>query len=239
MQKRFTTANDAFKYYFYHIKDVCGITGGPVDKSKLFDGTAAIFNESFTIVYPHNNHITEFFRKWNLEYAMLEYEWYKSSDRNPAMVEAYAKLWSTIKDERGYVNSNYGYWWKRNNQLDAIIQMLKDKPDTRRAVITHYSPDELQDYNKDMPCNIVLNFFIVKGELNLTIFARSIDLVYGFCNDQYCFSMLMIDVADKLDIPISSMTYFITNLHIYEKHWYINDRKELIKIKVKRNKLKL
>lgn len=216
MDKRFLTADDAFVFYFLEIKR-SGI--------KVND-TLALFNESFSVVMPELNKIQTEWRRWKEDYAKIEYEWYLTGDRNPGMVEKHAKIWSGIKDDQDYVNSNYGYWWKRNNQLSRVVQMLRDDPTTRRAIIVHYNPDEVQDYSKDTPCNVVLNFYIhpISKALHLTVFARSIDLVYGYCNDQYCFSRLQADVAEDLNTVPGVMTYFITNLHIYEKHFDIDKR---------------
>jgi len=121
------------------------------------------------------------------------------------------------------VFSNYGYWWKRNDQYKKMIHMMKSNIKTRRAMLIHYSPDEVDDFSKDTPCNVVLNFHIENDfKLNLTVFARSIDLVYGFCNDQYCFSRLMQRVSEDLGpLPLGTLHYFITDLHIYEKHFNI------------------
>jgi thymidylate synthase len=44
---------------------------------------------------------------------------------------------------------------------------------------------------------------------------RSNDIWYGFCNDQYCFSMLQKLVADELSIEIGTYFHFANNLHIY------------------------
>lgn len=215
MKDRFFGAQEAFEYWYEHItRNLPGHRGN-------FAKTKAIFNISFAIINPLENLVETSWRNWKKDYADLEYKWYLSGDRNPAEVEAAAKIWTGMKDEFGFVNSNYGFWWKRNNQLQHCIDLLKSDPDTRRAIIVHYSPDEIQTYGKDTPCNVVLNFFIVGGELNMTIFARSIDLVFGFCNDQYCFSRLQFDMANELGIPVGTSHYFITNLHIYEKHWYI------------------
>ena len=36
------------------------------------------------------------------------------------------------------VNSNYGYQWQRNNQIDYVVAKLKDNPNTRHAAISIY-----------------------------------------------------------------------------------------------------
>ncbi len=210
MKTVFDNADEVLDYFYMYI------LGNGIEK----DGTMYVRNVSFGIMIPEENKITAVWRSWNENYAKLEYEWYKKGDRSPAMVEKIAKLWSTIKDDSGYVNSNYGNWWKRNQQHERCLKMLSENKNTRRAVMVHYDVDDIQNYGKDTPCNLVVNFYIdASGRLCLTVFARSIDLIYGFCNDQYCFSRLLIDSAKLLKRSVGLMHYFITDLHIYEKHY--------------------
>jgi thymidylate synthase len=117
------------------------------------------------------------------------------------------------------VNSNYGYFWKYNDQLSRVINDLKTNKETRRAIVVHYSLDELDRYKYDTPCNDVLNFYIKDDKLHMTVFARSIDLVFGFSNDQYTFANLMEYVAKDINLPIGHMHWFITNCHIYPRHY--------------------
>lgn len=214
MDSNFINANLAFNQLYDHI-----IMNGQVKNN-----TKCIRNVSFTILSPWNNQIKTEWRKWNPEYAQIEWEWYLSADRNPDMVSKRAKIWEQMKDDSGYVNSNYGYWWLRNSQLIRAVELLKDDPTTRRSVVIHYSPDEVQHYQKDTPCNLVLNFYIQDEKVHMTVFARSIDLVYGFCNDQYCFSMLLQQVCSQLERGCGTLHYFITDLHIYERHYEMKNK---------------
>lgn len=214
MDQYYINANLVFQQMFDHI----------VLNGRMKNGTRYIRNVNFTILSPWDNIIKAEWRKWNHSYAQLEWEWYKSGDRDPTQVEKVAKLWSTMKDDSGYVNSNYGYWWKRGDQFQLAMKELRLRPHSRRAIITHYSPDEVKSYEKDTPCNVVLNFYIEDEKVHLTIFARSIDLVYGFCNDQYCFSKLLMYAAEILDRGCGTMNYFITDLHVYEKHWEMKNK---------------
>jgi len=192
-----------------------------MESGKEKSGTRFVKNISFSILDPQENLINTPWRKWNHEYAKLEWEWYKGGNRNPDMVSEKASIWNNMRDGNGLVFSNYGYWWKRNDQYNKMIKMLSDNLLTRRAMLVHYSPDEVDDFSKDTPCNVVLNFHIDPDyKLNLTVFARSVDLVYGFCNDQYCFSRLLMKVSKKMGpLPIGTLHYFITDLHVYEKHY--------------------
>ena len=113
------------------------------------------------------------------------------------------------------VNSNYGYQWKRNNQLDKVVAILKDNPSTRRAAISIYDGKEINDYNKDTPCTYAVQFTILNNKLNMSVYMRSNDLWYGFCIDQYCFSMLQQQVAERLSIDVGSYYHHAHNMHLY------------------------
>jgi thymidylate synthase len=60
-----------------------------------------------------------------------------------------------------------------------------------------------------------IHFCILDEKLNMSVMMRSNDLWYGFCNDQYCFSMLQQMVADRLSIGIGTYYHFANNLHLY------------------------
>ena len=186
-----------------------------------YAGTKALFNQSFTIEMPKERVITTSWRKFNSDYADYEWEWYMKGDRNANEIAERAKIWKLmmVPDTGGEVNSNYGYFWNYNDQLDRVISDLKRNKETRRAIVVHYDINELDRYQFDTPCNDVLNFYVKDGFLDLTVFARSIDLVYGFCNDQYTFSKLMEYVAKETGYKMGEMHWFITNLHIYPRHY--------------------
>ena len=208
---KFNTANEAFhKLYDMIIKD-------GVD----FAGTKALFNVGFEIEYPALNSISDskVKRNWSIEYAYAEWRWYMSGDRNIAKLgELYGKvpqIWQRMADADGNVNSNYGWQWERTSQLDIVIQMLKDNPETRQAAISIYDGKEISDYTNDTPCTYAVQFTILENKLNMSVVMRSNDLWYGFCNDQYQFSSLQMLVAQRLDIPVGIYYHFAHNLHLY------------------------
>jgi thymidylate synthase len=185
-----------------------------------FAGTKAKFNVSFTLQDVSNKTVTTPQRKFNEDYAEYEWNWYLKGDRDASEIAERAKIWKQMMVEgTTEVNSNYGYFWNKNYQLSRVIQELKTNKETRRAIVVHYDINELDRYKHDTPCNDVLNFYIKDDKLHLTVFARSIDLVFGFCNDQYTFAKLMEMVAFQLDIPVGEMHWMVTNLHIYPRHY--------------------
>lgn len=177
--------------------------------------TKAIYNCGFTLKYPDRNEIDLPWRNWNKKYADKEWEWYLSKDRNAKDISKSAPIWKNHMDEKGNVNSNYGYQWNRNNQYDKVVEMLKKDKETRRAILTIYDGKEIEDYEKDTPCTISVGFYIDKGYLNMSVIMRSNDLWYGFCNDQYCFSNLQKDICKELNLPIGEYYHYTMNMHIY------------------------
>ena len=210
IKQNFYNANEAFNYFWNTIQDV------GVD----FDDTKAIFNIGFTLHNPLDNHIKVEFREWNHFYAESEWQWYLTGDPSiDKLGSLYGKIppiWEKMADANREVRSNYGWQWKRKGQLNYAIQKLRDKKDTRHAVISIYDGKESSSrYMFDTPCTCAIHFHIIDDKLDMSVMMRSNDLWYGFPNDQYCFSKLQQMVAETIDIPIGKYYHFVTNLHIY------------------------
>ena len=93
--------------------------------------------------------------------------------------------------------------------------MLQDNLDTRQATISIYDGKEIQDYSYDTPCTYAIQFTILHGRLDMCVTMRSNDLWYGFCNDQYCFSMLQGLIAHELNVEPGVYYHFAHNMHLY------------------------
>ena len=128
-------------------------------------------------------------------------------------------IWKRMADRQGNVNSNYGYQWQRGyghkSQLDYVIELLKDNPETRQAAISIYDCKEHLDYKTDTPCTYAVQFTVLDGKLNMSVVMRSNDLWYGFCNDQYQFSNLQMLVAYETGYNVGTYYHFAHNLHLY------------------------
>ena len=207
--KKFRNANEAYEYLHDRI----------LQDGVDFADTKALFNVGFYITDPMDNKIINKERNWKQEYAEAEWQWYLSGNRNISELgNIYGKIpeiWKRMADENGDVNSNYGWQWQRNAQLDMVIQTLKHYKDTRKACISIYDGKEITDYAHDTPCTYAVQFTIVHGRLDMCVTMRSNDLWYGFCNDQYCFSMLQGLVAHELNVEPGVYYHFAHNMHLY------------------------
>ena len=208
-RSKFNNATEAFDYL--------------LDKIRLdgvdFNGTKALFNVGFYMENPSQKIITNKERKFSEKYAESEWLWYLSGDRSVERLGAIhgkiPPIWLRMADENGNVNSNYGWQWKRNNQLYKVIAMLEDNPNTRQATISIYDGKEIENYSKDTPCTYAVQFTILDNKLCMSVLMRSNDLWYGFCNDQYQFATLQQMVADSLSIETGWYYHYAHNMHLY------------------------
>ena len=120
-----------------------------------------------------------------------------------------------MADSDGNVMSNYGWQWNRNDQIHYVVGKLRDDSETRHAAISIYDCKEYEKYRNDTPCTYAVQFTILDGMLNMSVYMRSNDLWYGFCNDQYQFASLQQMVAERLERPVGWYYHHAHNLHLY------------------------
>jgi thymidylate synthase len=210
MINKFKNANEAYEAVLNKI------TKDGID----FGDTKAIFNCGFYIENPLDKVITNADRKWSSKYAEAEWQWYLSGDPSiEKLGELYGKIppiWKRMADEYGLVNSNYGYQWQRDNQLNYVVNKLRDNPNTRHAAISIYDAKENDRYGNDTPCTYAVQFTIINNKLCMSVYMRSNDIWYGFCNDQYQFASLQKMVADRLSINVGWYYHHAHNMHLYK-----------------------
>jgi thymidylate synthase len=209
MTRHFKTANDAYEFYHSLI----------IEQGVKFGNTKALFNVGFYLDNPMLRKITNKDRKWSIDYAEAEWLWYLSGDNNiKKLGELYGKvpdIWNHMADTNGCVNSNYGWQWSRNKQLEYVVSKLKSDNETRQAAISIYDAKEHDLYENDTPCTYAVQFTIIDNKLCMSVYMRSNDLWYGFCNDQYQFSRLQKVVAERLSIDVGWYYHHAHNLHLY------------------------
>lgn len=126
--------------------------------------------------------------------------------------------------------------WEHNriDQLDCVIKELKKDSSSRRAVVGIFEPqfDYLclleghetssgwSESTKDFPCTQSLSFMVRNGALDLTVFIRSNDLIWGWSGvNVFEFTVLQELVAAVLKMPVGRYFHISNNLHVYERYW--------------------
>src|SRR5699024_10070844 len=111
------------------------------------------------------------------------------------------------------------------DQLDAVVRELRESPTSRRAVIGIWdaSMDARRENEgpwKDVPCNDIISFQSRLGELHAHVFVRSNDLMWGWSGiNAFEWSVLQEVVAGIRGIEVGTLTFSISSLHAYDRHW--------------------
>lgn len=106
------------------------------------------------------------------------------------------------------------------DQLEHVVSLLRGDPETRRAVFNIYDPSIDNAPGKDIPCNNWVHFLPRGGVLHAHVAIRSNDLFWGWSGiNAFEWTALLQVVAGLSGFTPGSITFSISSLHLYEKHW--------------------
>jgi thymidylate synthase len=94
-----------------------------------------------------------------------------------------------------------------------VIDRLTADPSTRNATVTTFQPLTDTSY---IPCVSLLDFWLVKGELQLAVYANAIDFgTKGYAN-LVELAALQARVAGDLGVGVGTLTMTVKSAHIYQ-----------------------
>ena len=151
--------------------------------------------------------------------AIGELLWYLSGSNQLSFIEYYISEYRK-EEENGIIHGGYGprLFKMRNqyNQFENILALLKERPNTRRAVIQLYDAADIAEKHVEIPCTCNLQFLIRKNKLHLYASMRSNDAFKGLPHDIFAFTMLQEIIARILNIELGSYYHSAGSLHLYE-----------------------
>lgn len=153
--------------------------------------------------------------------ALAEFCWYMSGSADLDFIRFYLSDYPP-KDARGSIEEAYGprfigtgEFGNSANQIERVIDRLKAKSDTRRAVISLLQPSDLAPEKQEAPCTVALQFIHRRGHLHLIAMMRSNDAYIGFPHDVFSFTMMQELIARSLSARVGEYHHFSTSLHLY------------------------
>lgn len=178
-------------------------------------------------------------RDCNPFFHLLESLWMLAGCNEVCYLTDFNSRMMEYSDDGIILNGAYGFRWNGYfgyNQLDWIVDELLNHPDSRRCVLQMWDGGLTDDDgiavdgtgdlykalhgSKDVPCNLCCTFHVVNGELEMTVFNRSNDILWGMLGaNAVHFSFLHEYVATKTGIPIGKYYQVSSNAHIYEETW--------------------
>lgn len=169
-------------------------------------------------------------RKLNIKYAIEEFLWYCRGDRFDHSITQHASMWKKLEQADGGFNSNYGQYLfqprspSNISQFEACAQELRQNKDSSRASMVLLKSEHLYAENTDVVCTYSIAFNIRGDFLNMHVYMRSNDVVFGLTNDAFCFNMIQrlmhIAIKDKYPtLRIGEYRHSAFTLHIYDRHF--------------------
>lgn len=104
------------------------------------------------------------------------------------------------------------------DQIDGAIQRLKKNPDDRRVVLQIRTPEDIAYNGKDAACNVSIALKVRNGKLNLHVFNRSNDAIWGgpAGGANYPqFTVLQEYIAGHVGVGMGTYHQTTDNMHVY------------------------
>jgi len=160
--------------------------------------------------------------------ALGEIVWYLAGSDDRDLIAHYIRYYAGTKLANGRVPGAYGprlFGTAPNDQIAKVIEVLKQRPTSRRAVVQLYRAEDLAlsvgatstSELLDVPCTCTLQFLIRVEALQLLVNMRSNDAYMGLPHDIFCFTMLQELVARALDTEPGAYFHIVGSLHLYEE----------------------
>lgn len=109
----------------------------------------------------------------------------------------------------------------RYNQVDQlayVVASLKHNPDSRRHVITLWSPAAIP-FQALPPCHgVVIQFYVDEGRLSCSMYQRSADLFLGLPTNIASYSLLTHMIAQQTGYDVGEFIWTGGDCHIYKNH---------------------
>jgi len=201
-------------------------------------GTTSVFGRQFR----HN--LADGFpllttKKLHFKSIANELIWFLNGDTNTAWLnENGVSIWNEWATETGELGPIYGQQWTKwptkeggsINQIDYVIDCLKNNPDSRRILFhgwnVEYLPDESLSPQENVlegrmalpPCHLLYQFYVADGQLSSQLYIRSSDSFLGLPYNVASLALLTHMLAQQCNLVAKDIVISLGDLHAYSNH---------------------
>ncbi|MCS4189417.1 thymidylate synthase [Salinibacter ruber] len=152
--------------------------------------------------------------------------WFLSGETNIEYLQNNdVHIWDEWADEEGDLGPVYGKQWRRwetksgeeLDQIEQVIRQIKEKPHSRRHVVSAWNAGELEDMALP-PCHVLFQFYVDDGKLSCQLYQRSVDAFIGGVFNIAEYSLLTHMVAQQCNLDVGEFVYSCGDSHIYLNH---------------------
>ena len=165
-------------------------------------------------------------KKLHLKSIIHELLWFLAGDTNVKYLqENGVRIWNEWADEDGDLGHIYGYQWRswptpdgmHIDQISQVIDSIKNKPDSRRHIVSAWNVGELDKMNLP-PCHILFQFYVANGKLSCQLYQRSADVFLGVPFNIASYALLTLMMAQVTNLQPGDFVHTFGDVHIYSNH---------------------
>lgn len=178
-------------------------------------------------------------KKLHLRSIIHELLWFIRGDTNvTSLQEVGVSIWDEWATETGDLGPLYGAQWRSwpnphggmIDQLAEVLEQLKDRPNSRRHVVSAWNPADLPDESMSpqanvaagrmalAPCHCLFQFYVAEGRLSCQLYQRSADCFLGVPFNIASYAMLTYMVAQVVGLKPGDFIHTFGDAHIYLNH---------------------
>lgn len=146
-------------------------------------------------------------------------------------------IWDEWQDEHGDLGPVYGAQWRSwpgewatIDQIAELITNLKERPNSRRHVVSAWNPSSLpveslspQQNVADgrmalAPCHCLFQFYVNDGKLSCALYQRSCDIFLGVPFNIASYALLTHIIAKIVGLEVGEFIWTGGDVHLYNNH---------------------
>lgn len=152
--------------------------------------------------------------------------WFLRGDTNVRWLqERGISIWDEWADENGDLGPVYGAQWRswptpdgrHVDQLAAVVQQIRDDPDSRRHVVSAWNVADLGAMAL-APCHTMFQFYVAEGRLSCQLYQRSADVFLGVPFNIASYALLTHMVAQVTGLEVGDFVHTMGDAHLYANH---------------------
>lgn len=165
-------------------------------------------------------------KKLHLRSIIYELLWFLQGDTNIRYLnENGVTIWNEWADANGNLGKIYGHQWRswtgsdgrQIDQISAVIQSIRNKPDSRRHIVSAWNVGDL-DKMKLPPCHVLFQFYVANGKLSCQLYQRSADIFLGVPFNIASYALLLKMIAQVTGLRAGEFIHTMGDAHIYLNH---------------------
>lgn len=166
-------------------------------------------------------------KKVHLKSLIYELLWFLKGDTNiKYLTDNGVRIWNEWADEEGNLGPVYGKQWRSwqapngevIDQIEYVVDLLKNNPDSRRILVNAWNVGELSDMALT-PCHCLFQFYVADGKLSCQLYQRSADLFLGVPFNIGSYALLTLMLAQQTGLEPGEYVHTFGDAHIYNNHF--------------------